>query len=301
MPNITFETIVDKTKRLLGKNYRGDVETVPVYSSPAPIENHTDSSLIVSNGGFSNEEVVLIKEKTKNYAWWVANHGYLVDDSRKEIPALFIYGSEIGGITPDVLNFNGNTSNSFFTPIDRTDMKGGVNNSSNHLYVRFLLDDEIQEFETDRNGNNSGRITIDDITYEFYAGRLYPEDKIVINKEICYPIYLVSNLDYYRISESGAENLGGAHDMNLTEQSNLEILKEVCELVTYEAAQWTNRNVNVNFLNECWPIIVKCSCMAYLNRGVEGLASQSELGQQNVYNDWVNLMHQQLTNRRYVL
>ena len=72
-------------------------------------------------------------------------------------------------------------------------------------------------------------------------------------------------------------------------------------MVIHEAAQWTNRLINTRFLNDCWPVIVKCSCMAYLNRGAEGLASQSELGQQNVYNDWVTLMHQQITNRRYLL
>lgn len=299
--DVTFENIVEKTKRMLGKNYRGDVETVPVYSTPAPIEGHTDAFLIISNGDFTNEEIALIKEKTKNYAWWVANKGYLIDDTRKEIPALFVYGSEIGNITPDVLNFNGLTENNFFCPIDRTDMKGDVNNSSNHVYVRFELDGEVQEFETDRNGNNSGLITINDVNYKFYAGRLYPEDRRLINNNLCYPVYLVSNLDYYYISDAGAENLNGAHDMELVEQNNLEILEDVCDIVTHEAAQWTNRVINTLFLNDCWPVIVKCSCIAYLNRGAEGLASQSELGQQNVYNDWVTLMHQQLTNRRYVL
>lgn len=299
--DITFENIVEKTKRMLGENYRGDIEMVPVYSTPAPIEGHTDAFLVVSNNNFTNEETALIKEKTKNYAWWVANRGYLIDDTRKEIPALFIYGSEIGSVTPDVLNFNGLTKNNFFYPIDRTDMKGDVNNSSNHVYVRFELDGELQEFETDRNGNNSGLITINDINYEFYAGRLYPEDRQLIDNNLCYPIYLVSNLDYYYISEVGAENLGGAHDMELIEQNNLEILEDTCDMVTHEAAQWTNRLINSRFLNDCWPVIVKCSCMAYLNRGAEGFASQSELGQQNVFNDWITLMHQQLTNRRYVL
>ncbi len=299
--NMTFETIVEKTKRMLGKNYHGDTEMVPVYSLPAPIEGHSDASLIISNGNFTNDEITLIKEKTKNYAWWVANKGYLIDDSRKEIPALFVYGSEIGGVIPDVLNFNGLTENNFFCPIDRTDMNGDVNNSSNHVYVQYDLDGELQEFETDRNGNNSGIITINDISYKFYAGRLYPEDRILVENNLCYPIYLVSNLDYYCISETETKNLDGAHDMNLVVQNNLEILQDVCDLVTNEAAQCTNRIIDTKFLNECWPIIVKCSCMAYLNRGAEGLTSQSELGQQNTYNDWVSVMHQQLTNRRYVI
>lgn len=86
-------------------------------------------------------------------------------------------------------------------------------------------------------------------------------------------------------------------------------LDEICAMVVREAAQWTNRykdvSVNVDSLtevmNDCWPVIVKCSCMAYLNRGSEGLNSQSELGQQNVYTDWVTLLHKQLTNRRYVV
>ena len=81
-------------------------------------------------------------------------------------------------------------------------------------------------------------------------------------------------------------------------------LEDVCAMVIREAAQWTNRLKEeqlTEVMNDCWPVIVKCSCVAYLNRGAEGLGSQSELGQQNVFNDWVDLMHQQLTNRRYVL
>ena len=300
--DMTFDKIVEKTKKMLGKNYRGDKEMVPVYSELSPIEGHTDSFLVVSNSGFTENETNLIKEKTNNYAWWVANKGYLVNSTNREIPALFIYGSEIGSVVPDVLNFNGLTTNSFYNPINRTDMTGTINNSSNHVYVQFLLDDEIQEFETDRNGNNNGLIEINGVEYNFYAGRLYPEDRLVIDNNVVYPIYLISNLEYYYISEEGeADPLNGAHDTELIERNNLEILEEVCELTTHEAAQWTNRVINTRFLNDCWPVIVKCSCMAYLNRGGEGLKSQSELGQQNVYNDWIDLMHQQLTNRRYVL
>lgn len=300
--DITFEKIVEKTKRMLGKNYRGDKEMVSVHSDLSPIEGHTDSFLTVSNGGFTNEEVALIQEKTKNYAWWVVNRGYLVDNTRREISALFIYGSEIGNVVPDVLNFNGAVSNSFYLPINRTDMKGDVNNSSNHIYVQFILDGELIKYETDINGTNSGLIEIDGVSYEFYAGRLYPEDRIVIENNVVYPIYLISNLDYYYIPTEGtAEALNGAHNAEPIERNNLEILEDVCEMVVHEAAQWTNRFINERLLNDCWPVIVKCACIAYLNRGAEGLGSQSELGQQNVYNDWISLMHQQITNRRYVL
>lgn len=300
--NMTFDKIVEKTKRMLGKNYRGDKELVPVHSELSVINGHTDSFLVISNGGFTDKEVALIKEKTNNYAWWVANKGYLVDDTQREIPALFIYGSEMGSIIPDVLNFNGLTTNSFYNPINRTNMTGDVNNSSNHVYVQFLLDEEIQEFETDRNGNNNGVIEINGVEYNFYAGRLYPEDRQVIDNNVVYPIYLISNLEYYYIPDEGEpEPLNGAHDAELQEKNNLEILEDVCELVIHEAAQWTNRLEGERLLTDCWPVIVKCSCMAYLNRGAEGLKSQSELGQQNVYNDWIELMHQQLTNRRYVL
>ena len=300
--DITFERIVEKTKRMLGKNYKGDKEMVSVHSDLSPIEGHTDSFLTISNGGFTNEEVALIQEKTKNYAWWVANRGYLVDSTRREISALFIYGSEIGNVVPDVLNFNGAVSNSFYLPINRTDMKGDVNNSSNHVYVQFMLDGELIKYETDINGTNSGLIEIDGISYEFYAGRLYPEDRIVIENNVVYPIYLISNLEYYYIpSEGEAEILNGAHNADPVERNNLEILEDVCEMVIHEASQWTNRQVNTRLMNDCWPVIVKCSCMAYLNRGAEGLGSQSELGQQNVYNDWITLMHRQVTNRRYVL
>ena len=81
-------------------------------------------------------------------------------------------------------------------------------------------------------------------------------------------------------------------------------LEDVCAMVIREAAQWTNRFKEeqlTEVMNDCWSVIVKCSCVAYLNRGAEGLGSQSELGQQNVYNDWVALMHQQITNRRYII
>lgn len=300
--DITFEKIVEKTKRMLGKNYRGDKEMVAVHSDLSPIEGHTDSFLTISNGGFTDEEVALIQDKTKNYAWWVANRGYLVDSTRREISALFIYGSEIGNVVPDVLNFNGAVSNGFYLPINRTDMKGDVNNSSNHVYVQFILDGEVIKYETDINGTNSGLIEIDGVNYEFYAGRLYPEDRVVIENNVVYPIYLISNLDYYCIPTEGvAEALNGAHNAEPIERNNLEILEDVCEMVIHEAAQWTNRFINTSLMNDCWPVIVKCACIAYLNRGAEGLGSQSELGQQNVYNDWVGLMHQQITNRRYVL
>lgn len=299
---ITFDKIVEKTKRMLGKNYRGDKEMVPAYSELAPIEGHTDAFLVVSNGNFTEEETALIEEKTKNYAWWVANKGYLVDSSQQEISALFIYGSEMGNIIPDVLNLNGVTTNGFYNPIERTDMTGAINNSANHVYVRFLLDEELQEFETDRNGNNGGIIEINGTTYNFYAGRLYPEDKVIVDNNIVYPVYLISNLDYYFIPDEGdPEPLNGAHNTIFVEKSNLEILEDVCDMVIHEAAQCTNRLPNEALLMDCWPVIVKCACIAYLNRGGEGLGSQSELGQQNVYNDWINLMHKQLINRRYIL
>lgn len=81
-------------------------------------------------------------------------------------------------------------------------------------------------------------------------------------------------------------------------------LEEICTMVIREAAQWTNRITEEQLqevMNDCWPVIVRCSCVAYLNRGAEGLNSQSELGQQNVYTDWISLMHKQITNRRYVI
>ena len=301
--DITFEKIVEKTKRMLGKNYRGDKEMVPVYSTFVPIEDHTDSFLAISNGNFTNDEVALVKEKTKNYAWWMAYHGYLMDNTRREIPALFIFGSEIGTVPVDVLNINGAITSNFYSPINRTNITGEVNNTSNHVYVQFLLDGNLKTFETDLEGNGDGTLEIDGVTYEFFSGRLYPEDKIIVENNIVYPIYLISNLDYYYIPVIGemGEAVEGAHDAEPEERNNLEILEDVCEMVIHEAAQWTNRMVNTRLMNDCWPVIVKCSCMAYLNRGAEGLNSQSELGQQNVYNDWVILMHQQITNRRYIL
>lgn len=301
MADMTFEKIVEKTKRMLGKNYKGDKEILPAYSDLVSIEGHPDIFLAISNGGFNDEEVALIQEKTKNYSWWIANHGYLIDDTQQEIPALFIFGSEVGELIPDVLNFNGAINNNFYLPINRTNIAGDVNISSNHMYVQFVLDEKIKSYEFDTDGIID-TLELEGINYKYYAGRLYPEDKIILDNNIIYPIYLVSNLEYYRIPlDEEAENLNGTHDFELTEKNNLEILEDVCEMVIHEAAQWTNRNVDVNLLNEGWPIIVKCACMAYLNRGSEGLGSQSELGQQNVYNDWVTMMHRQITNRRYIL
>ena len=89
-----------------------------------------------------------------------------------------------------------------------------------------------------------------------------------------------------------------------TSQVDMSDLTDICSMVIREAAEWTNRIADdkiQDVMNDCWPVIVKCSCMAYLNRGAEGLNSQSELGQQNVYNDWVTLMHKQITNRRHIL
>lgn len=297
---MTFDKIVEKSKCLLGKNYKGDKEMVPVYSLPIAIEGHTDAVLTVSNAGFSDEEIKLIEEKTKNYAWWVANHGYLIDNTRKEIPALFIYGSEIGNATPDVLNFTGSVNNGFYNFVNRTDLLGNVNNSATRWFIQFVANNEVKTIETDDAGNV---IVSDGVEYEMYMGRLYPEDRIIVNKNISYPIHLVSNLDYYNIPIIGepGTNLEGSHTMEYVEKNNLEILKNICEMVIHEAAQWTNRPANTNLMNDCWPVIVKCSCIAYLNRGAEGLNSQSELGQQNVYVDWVATMHQQITNRRYIL
>lgn len=98
--------------------------------------------------------------------------------------------------------------------------------------------------------------------------------------------------------------LGANYREELNEQNVPIDLEEVCAIVIREAAQWTNRFKEEELqevMNDCWPVIVKCACMAYLNRGIEGLNSRSELGQQDVYNDWVTLMHKQITNRRYVI
>ena len=87
-------------------------------------------------------------------------------------------------------------------------------------------------------------------------------------------------------------------------ESTSTILEDICEMVVREAAQYTNQSVKQNLdriLNDCGSVIIKCACVAYLNRGSEGLGSQSELGQQNVYTDWIKLLHQQLADRRHVL
>lgn len=107
------------------------------------------------------------------------------------------------------------------------------------------------------------------------------------------------------VTEEELDEMTSLNELNeLETEIDLTDLEEVCAMVIREAAQWTNRFKEEQLqevMNDCWPIIVKCSCIAYLNRGAEGLGSQSELGQQNVYNDWVTFMHKQITNRRYVI
>lgn len=132
--------------------------------------------------------------------------------------------------------------------------------------------------------------TIPDITFEDIVnktkkmlGKNYREEKII-----------ETDIENTTVSDEDAD----------ISTDNTTDLEDICNMVIREAAQWTNRVTEQKIqglMNDCWPIIVKCSCVAYLNRGAEGLGSQSELGQQNVYNDWVALMHQQLTNRRYVI
>lgn len=110
--------------------------------------------------------------------------------------------------------------------------------------------------------------------------------------------------DNYRKEEKNDENKPEVLDEEDNINTDTTDLEDVCNMVIRETAQWTNRftdNQMQEVMNDCWPVIVKCSCMAYLNRGAEGLGSQSELGQQNVYNDWVTILHQQVRNRRYVL
>ena len=126
----------------------------------------------------------------------------------------------------------------------------------------------------------------------------------------------ISDMTFENIVERTKKLLGEnyrepeATDVITEEESSEETiinttdLEDICSMVIREAAQYTNRFTEKQLqemLNDCWPIIVKCSCVAYLNRGAEGLNSQSELGQQNVYNDWITLMHKQITNRRYVI
>lgn len=127
----------------------------------------------------------------------------------------------------------------------------------------------------------------------------------------------------YREQQSEEDNIVTIAEDEITEDVNQDTedveeveeteaptdLEDVCAMVIREAAQWTNRykDVTINVdamtevMNDCWPVIVKCASMAYLNRGAEGLNSQSELGQQNVYYDWITLLHKQLINRRYVV
>lgn len=132
--------------------------------------------------------------------------------------------------------------------------------------------------------------TIPDITFED-----------IVNKT---KKMLGKNYREVKIIEADIANATASDEEMNTPINNATDLEDICNMVIREAAQWTNRvteQKTQGLMNDCWPIIVRCSCVAYLNRGAEGLGSQSELGQQNVYNDWVALMHQQLTNRRYVI
>lgn len=153
-------------------------------------------------------------------------------------------------------------------------------------------------------------MAIPDMTFEKIVektkrilGANYREQKEEIKEEITEPE--VENVEAMDLEDiENTENIEEPEQE--TEPTDLE---DICAMVIREAAQWTNRykDVSINVdamtevMNDCWPVIVKCASMAYLNRGAEGLNSQSELGQQNVYTDWVTLLHKQLTNRRYVV
>lgn len=132
--------------------------------------------------------------------------------------------------------------------------------------------------------------TIPDMTFE----KIVEKTKAMLGKNYREPeIIEITESELNEITAKNEES-----DKPLTD------IEEICTMVIREAAQWTNRFQEeqlTNVMNDCWPVIVKCSCIAYLNRGAEGLSSQSELGQQNAFNDWVKLMHQQITNRRYIL
>lgn len=136
---------------------------------------------------------------------------------------------------------------------------------------------------------------IPDMTFE----KIVEKTKLMLGKNYREPeIAEITEADLDKITTVNEETGKLEAEMTPTD------LEDVCAMVIREAAQWTNRFKEeqlTEVMNDCWPVIVKCSCVAYLNRGAEGLGSQSELGQQNVFNDWVDLMHQQLTNRRYVL
>lgn len=127
---------------------------------------------------------------------------------------------------------------------------------------------------------------IPDMTFE----KIVEKTKLMLGKNYREPEKAKSNDETTTVNEE-------------TKKESID-LEDICTMVIREAAQWTNRfreEQVTELLNDCWPVIVKCSCIAYLNRGAEGLNSQSELGQQNMYNDWVTVMHQQITNRRYII
>ena len=136
---------------------------------------------------------------------------------------------------------------------------------------------------------------IPDMTFE----KIVEKTKLMLGKNYREP-------EIAEITEAELDEITTVNE-NTNELETEEVptdLEDVCSMVIREAAQWTNRFKEeqlTEVMNDCWPVIVKCSCIAYLNRGAEGLGSQSELGQQNVYNDWVKLMHQQITNRRYII
>ena len=120
---------------------------------------------------------------------------------------------------------------------------------------------------------------------------------------------LTDNTTFENVVEQTKKMLGENYrgdevEISEEQEASPTILENICEMVTREAAQYTNQSLNQHLdriLNDCGAVIVKCSCVAYLNRGSEGLGSQSELGQQNVYTDWVKLLHQQLIDRRHIL
>ena len=85
--------------------------------------------------------------------------------------------------------------------------------------------------------------------------------------------------------EKAKEKLGPVY-----KESDAQVFKNIGDTVITEAIICANRSETPENLQILQAIIVESIVIAYENRGVEGVKSQSELGQSNSYVDWMEYL-----------
>lgn len=80
------------------------------------------------------------------------------------------------------------------------------------------------------------------------------------------------------------------------------VLENLCILVIQEALDICNMRETSTSLVQIEAMVIQAVIIAYQNRGVEGLAEQTELGQSNVYISWIDYLRNNLikSGKRFV-